>query len=232
MNLNIYTSYHKEEHIINYSLCSKNSNNKILFNTADHLSLQNINDKNQLFGEFVTMYYAYYNDLKCDYIGFEHYRRRFKNEDIDDIQNLLKNDIVVVGYKVNNPIRLYFIDTHENGEIFDTLVQIINNKYGKNNMYSMYLTNDNGIDFYTNSLFIMNYNKFRQMFEFIWELIIELDKKIGGNNFDYNKYKIITKSNPNDYQFRIYGFLIERLISCWIYCNYYKKNIIVKYYNL
>lgn len=221
MNLNIYTSYHNNDYVEEYKLNEHNTKNKILYNTIGENPLININDKNKLFGEFVTMYYVYFNDIKCDYIGFEHYRRRFKDIDMDDIQNYLDSGHIIVGDVIHDICpRKNFIDSHKHKNKFDFIIKLLNKKYGIKNKYSNYLCNESGVDFYACELFIMDYDKFRQMFEFIWDLIVQLDNKIDGKEFNLERYKkILNCKEQIEYNFRFYGFLIERLVSCWIYCN-------------
>jgi hypothetical protein len=229
MDLKIYTTYHKDEYITKYNLLETNNINKELFYSNDMtLEKINLNNKNQLFGEFVTLYYAYMNDELPEYIGFEHYRRRFTDDDMEKIQSSLSENTIVVGnYLEDQKIRKNFNIVHRNMKIYDICIDILNNKYGNNNIYTLYLDSPKNQTLYTNETFILHKSKFKELFNFVWKIILEIDKRIDGNNFDYDKYKTILDRKPKigDYNFRIYGFLSERLISCWIINNYIKSDI-------
>lgn len=77
MNKIIWTSYHEPTIPIRYNL--KENENIKFFCTSDTLELDNINYLNEYLGEICTMYYIWKNNLKSDYIGFQHYRTLFRN---------------------------------------------------------------------------------------------------------------------------------------------------------
>ena len=89
MTKQIWTSYHIKDIPERYNL--KESDVIKLFCTTD-LTLQNdnINYLNKYLGELCTMYYVWKNQIKSDYVGFQHYRMLFKN--IETSKDILLNN--------------------------------------------------------------------------------------------------------------------------------------------
>ena len=218
-DLRIWCTYHKDELINEYNL--KEDKYHKLFNSNNLLLNEvNINDKNNILNEFCTMYYVWKNNKYSKYIGFEHYRRRF------DVQSIVElNENIIYGWcvTINNDktVKDQYLSTLPN-ELFFDVINILNNKYGENNIYSSYLLTSNNILW--SECFIMKYENFVKMMEFLWDILVSLDKNINGNNFDLKAYQ--EHYNVYDWYMSRVGHIIERLVSCWIFCNYDVSNII------
>ena len=211
MNLKIYTTYHKDNLIKDYNLIEDNYH--ILFGTHKNADGENLNNCSKYFNEYSTMYYVWKNNLYSEFVGFEHYRRRF---DISKIKDL-KNDNVYVQsydkhteYTLNND-KTWLLDLqyYENN---------IKKLYGEKNIYIDYLYNSHDVIGYM--CFIINFQKFNEMMIFMHTLIDMFDKDINAN-YNYNNY---LKFYNDEYLCRAH--IMERLVSMWILCNYDKNNII------
>lgn len=77
MNKFIWTSYHNKDIPLRYNL--KNTKYTKLFCTTNNIRKENINHLNEYLGELCTMYYVWKNNIKSDYVGFQHYRTLFRN---------------------------------------------------------------------------------------------------------------------------------------------------------
>lgn len=92
----IWKSYHKELLINKYDL--KETKNIILFNTANiGYNGYSLNHLNRFLSEGCCLLYPYLNNLKSEYIGFQHYRRFFNDSIIDF--NKLNNDYIQYFWK-------------------------------------------------------------------------------------------------------------------------------------
>jgi hypothetical protein len=239
-NLLIYTIYHKPEFVEKYDLYNTNSLNKKLYYTYNNFDallykIENINDKQIMFNEFVCFYYVYANNIytQYDYIGFEHYSRRFANIDMENILTELNDNNIIVGNIMKFPIKQQYIVSHNpqySNNIYNITIDILNEMYGLDNKYVNYFEHENLI--YTNETIILPQHKFKELFEFIWNIVVKIDKKLNGNYFDINTYcklfninDINNMSKTDTISIRLIGFMIERLISCWIYNNYDSNKI-------
>jgi len=218
-NLKIYTTYHDNRFINEYNL--KNDDIHILYNVNDNPDGYNINNTNILLNEFVTMYYVWKNNKYSEFIGFEHYNKRFNVNNIP--QKLDKN--CCYGFfiiKHENIFNQYIYTLKSRKMLIDT-INILYSKFGHNNKYIKYIMSNNSTVLWKEG-YIMHWDNFIKMIPFIWDIITTLDNKVHGNNFNIETYKqhynIYTW-----YDIRV-GHIIERLISAWIFCNYDEDNII------
>ena len=86
--IKIWCSYHDDKLISEYNLNLLDKNIYELFNTNNlSISKENINYLNKYFNEYCTLYYVWKNQIKSDIVGFCHYRRTYKNIDINRINN-------------------------------------------------------------------------------------------------------------------------------------------------
>jgi hypothetical protein len=112
------------------------------------------------------------------------------------------------------------------------LVDVVNQKYGKGNKYSEHLIYNNV--FVPYCCFIMHYEHFEKLCEFLFDLLFSLDKKLGLNMEADNYANKAKKDFPYGadvvYQQRAFSFLAERLISSYIVTN--MKPICVKGINI
>lgn len=217
MNYKIYTTYHDDSLIEQYDL--NNDEHHIMFPTHKSISGNNINNVSKYFNEFSTMYYVWKNNKYCDFIGFEHYRRKF---DINRIPNLNNDEVYV---------RIY--EQHNNNVLNDDKKWLLDLTYYEKNIKKLYGENNKYIDYMYNChnivwdmCYIMLYDKFCEMMKFIWELCEMFDNDINAN-YNYDNY--LKFYNNNTYFCR--GHILERLVSMWIICNYdnlkiYAENLI------
>ena len=82
---NICLNDHKKQYDLHNYLC--NDYSITLFNNDHKYKNDNINYLNKYYGELCTYYYVWKNNLKSDIIGFCHYRRTWKDIDINKIKN-------------------------------------------------------------------------------------------------------------------------------------------------
>lgn len=104
--------------------------------------MPNINYANKVLCEMCTMYYVWKNNLYSDFIGFDHYRRQFNINDIDQINNL-NNNQCLFKYKLNfiydledrpDTVKLDYYEMHSK-DIYDKMLNILANKYSKSSKY-------------------------------------------------------------------------------------------------
>lgn len=107
-------------------------------------------------------------------------------------------------------------NAHNYQDLYD-IVEILNNKYGENNIYSKYLLDGNV--FIPYCCFIMKWNDYLKLCNWLFPILFAWDKK-NGVNMNPNNYmdKAIRDFRYDDvnYQCRAVAFLAERLISCYI----------------
>lgn len=214
MNYKIYTTYHKDSIIKEYNL--KSDNYHILFPTHKNIKGDNINYFSKYLNEYCTMYYVWKNNLYSDFVGFEHYSKRF---DITKIPDLKDDEIYVSMYEINrdntlNDDKNWLLDL----PYYEKNIKLL---YGENNKYIDYLYNCHNIIW--NECIIMNFTQFCKMMKFIDQLVNMFDNDIHGD-YTYNNYLIFY--NNDNYLCRAH--IIERLISMWIICNYDNSKIYVE----
>ena len=217
MNLKIYCSYHLPNLVNDYNL--KDDDIHIHFPTYDvYINGTNINYTNPILCELVTLYYVWKNRLFSEFIGFEHYRRKF---DINKIQELDYNKCYVQKLLTDNKcIKYSFYDEHYS-HVYNTCLLLLKYKYKNMDLYN---TLNSTVYFIPFNNFIMSYNKFEEMCEIIFPILFDLDNIYNGE-FSVDKYKKIF--NNNYYNIRQLAFLGERLISCYIITYFKLDNILI-----
>lgn len=223
LNYKIYTNNHKQENIENENFLNiyNNFNNHVLYNTYEHNDELNINYANKTLCEFCSMYYVYMNKKYSNFVGFDHYRRLIDESSIYSI-----NDDEIFVYNSFNVTLIESWNKYHYDYVFELVYSIL--KESKYNYMIKYL--DSNV-WYTCNIFIMKYEIFEKLFEFLWYVITTLDNKyFNGQNFNYERYLELFKS---EYQARQLAFLIERLVSLFIVSNYKPKNIhMIKSFNI
>ena len=209
-DLTIWLTYHDDKLIQEYSL--ENTDVIRLFKGNDSLVKgENINYLNKYYSELTTMYYVWKNKVKSSQIGFCHYRRLFK-----EYYDVETGQCQVLAILSGNDIFKQYKTSHNYQDLYD-IVEILNREYGCKNKYSQYLLY--GKVFIPCCSFIMQYNDFEKLCEWLFPILFAWDKK-HGLNMDPEKYMEKAKRDFRfdnvDYQCRAIAFLAERLISCYL----------------
>lgn len=210
-NYVIWRTYHDDNLINKYDL--KENNHIKLFGTHLDYNGININYASKILCEVCTLYYVWKNYLYSDLIGFDHYGRQIKYLIIDDEQQCQVYD--KWGFPPYSIKEQYCICHNE--KTFNIALDIIKNKYGK----SFYNLCCNTSILYPCCSFIMGWNNFNKLCEFLFSILFEIDEYYRGG-FDIKKY---IKLFHDEYQARQLAFLSERLISFWIEYNFDVSNI-------
>ena len=208
--LTFWITYHDDKQIKEYRLIESDIIRLFKGNKED-VDGDNINYLNKFYSEIGTFYYVWKNNLRSQTIGFGHYRRQFPQicnveEGQCQVMNIIHGNQIINNYKY----------AHNYQDMYDA-IDIINEKYGKDNKYSKYLLEGNV--FIPFCCFIMNYSDFEKLCEWLFPIIFAWDKK---NGLDMNPEKYMEKAMRDfryddvNYQCRAIAFLAERLISCFI----------------
>ena len=210
----MWITYHKDEQIEEYSL--KEYDMFHLYKGNDlTVGGVNINHLNQFYSELTTFYWVWKNHVFSKVVGFCHYRRRFSQivELERDTCQVWK--ICHLGHSVSQDYKM----AHNYNDMYD-VIAILDEKYGLGNGYSKYLLE--GRIFIPCCSFIMCYEDFEKLCEFLFPILFAYDRK---NHLDMNPEKYRQKAERDfrydnvDYQQRAISFLAERLISAYLVLN-------------
>lgn len=182
--------------------------------------------EDDFFSEFLAYFYVADNYELKDYVGFCHYRRYFSfMDDIPDIDELFKtyDAAVIVPFKFNGTTREQY-EHHHNIEDLEIVENIINEKYPE---YSSAMNSFlNGNVMLPNNIFIMKKNDFLEYVEFIRGVLneylkivgVDIRKRLKKNKKNYiKKIDNLPMNSTLDYQYRIGGFIGERLTNIFIF---------------
>lgn len=241
-NYTIWCTYHKPEFINEYNL--KETDNFKLFYTLANYKGISLNYAQLYFNEWVTQYYVWKNQIKSDYVGFCHYRRKF---DVDEnIENILKsNDIYMYEYElVPQPLYYHFENLglgYSINILLDAFIKL--NYYNKFDNYKKYLMDKNAHCGWK-ELYICKWDIFNEMMIFInnfikfimktnnelYEIDINEYNNVSNelNNINYNMFKnyhiLINDFDYFDGPFfgypRCLAYLIEHIIGIYLNCLY------------
>lgn len=159
---------------------------------------------------------------KTKYIGFCHYRRYFDfYDDIPNLDDIFKEYNVIASKPFRFPysVRGQYAAMH-NGEDLDIITSILNDKYPQ--YVEEWEKSLNGEYLYPCNMFIMEKKDFKQYIDFIIDVLNEYVKRVGtdiNKHIEDNKDKYLKPFYPNntvEYQYRIGGYLGERLTSMYI----------------
>ena len=203
-------------------------------NTGD-----NISSKNKYFSELTGIYWAWKNN-SADIWGTCHYRRFFTTHP-ESFKYRIKRVgyyLIGIGRKRHGLIYTSDIDYWKNKVIFkEEVIQLLQTydavlpvrrklKYTVEEHYKRYhntfdlqiirqILNIHSPEYlesydkmllgkrlYANNMFILRNQLFDELNNWLFEVLFEFETKV-------------SLSNYNDYQERIFGFLSERLITCW-----------------
>ena len=157
-----------------------------------------------------------------DYVGFCHYRKYFEFLDkIPNLNEIFKNyDVVLIDpIKFSNTVREQYGESH-NIDDFNIIENVIKNYFHE--YYDSFKIVSERRYLYPANMFIMKKNDFKEYIKFISDV---LDKYLGEIGYDIekrieenkNKYdKIFCKENTLKYQYRIGGYLAERLTNVFV----------------
>lgn len=216
MTQKIWISYHKDEQVEQYNL--KEDSTHRLFATHKPIEGRNINAMNPVYSEMVTMWYVWKNNVESKYVGFEHYRRR-----MDTTERPARGECIV--YKIMDFLFESVYDQYarcHKKEDIDLMIECLDNRYGKDNAYARNLREYHLL--ISNCCFIMHWEDFVKMCEFLFPLLDDFAAMCGISNTDVQEWrkKAVRDFGENariEYQTRILSFLAERLISAWIFVN-------------
>lgn len=179
-----------------------------------------IADKNPNYCELTALYWIWKNDDTSKYIGLNHYRRYFINENggiltkQEYTQILYEYDLIATTrIKFKDSVRVNYFKT--TGYIKD--IQLMEKVIGK--LYPEYSEAlekflDGHLMSYAN-MFIMPQHQFQSYAKWLFDILFEMEKYE-----DMDGYTIQEK--------RLYGYLGELLLNVWIL----KNNMICKYLDI
>lgn len=182
----------------------------------------------KFYSELYMLDYISKNYPLKDYVGFCHNRRYFKFlDDVPDMDELFKNYDAIVA----KPLRLKYsvkeqYKSAHNVEDLYVIGGIIADKYPQ--YAKIWHSFINGGVFVPYNMFIMKKEDFKEYIKFIFNILDEYVKIVG---IDINKRiydnieKYIKRFSPNnsvEYQYRIGGYLAERLTNLF-YITHFKK---------
>lgn len=215
--LTVWTTYHDDAQIADYRL--EEDNNHVLFASHKDAPLPNINYMNPVWSELVTLWYVHNNGIKSDLVGFDHYRRRIRPFRMPSDGECAIFNIMDLG---DHTVYDQYNRWHNRADI-DTAVKILNRRYGNDNSYSRHIMCSH--KFITNCTFIMKWQDFERLCEFMFPVLMEFTKEVGCTmdveSFSEKAARDFPKESPARviYQRRVVSFIAERLISAYIYAH-------------
>lgn len=220
-NLDIFICTHKDfKQVVNNKLYQ-------VINSKDiNKKYNGLDDK--FYSELFQYFYIAENYRLKDYIGFCHYRRYFSfMDDVPNMNEIFKTNDVVVGKpkSYNVSVKQFYGSCH-NIEDFDIIENIIKEKYS--DYYNTFERYVNQKMFIPYNMFIMKKEDFLIYIKFIKDVLDEYLKIVGTDIYkriEDNKDKYLKKNYPNntvEYQYRIGGYLAERLTGVFI-CKHFKR---------
>ena len=187
------------------------------------------------YGEMSKLYFIFQlyknKSITSKYIGLNHYNRYFIFKDnIPNLDDIFENYDAILNEPLNFDINIrdIYCITHICNN-FDEILEII--KEIKPLYYETALEVANSTDLYACNMFIMKKEDFLNYCTFIFDILLEFDKR---NNFtsddDVLRYvkKYFNDSRDVYYQSRMQGFLAER-IGTIFFMKYFKK---IKQFNI
>ena len=214
MEYKIWVTYHDDAFVSQYGL--RNDEHHILFASHKDAGGENINYLNPVYSEMVTMWYVWKNQLRSDYVGFEHYRRHL------NVVRMPKDGACQVYQILNfNDKTVYeqYAQWH-NHEDMDAVLSVLEEKYGKDNKYSDYIIKSHLL--IAKCTYLMKWDDFCTLCDFLFPILEAYTKKCGFEGLGtledwHNKAVNDFAGDRPEYQRRVVSFLAERLISAWIY---------------
>ena len=221
-NLDIFICTHKE-------IKPLVTNKKYKIANASKINNDTWNGLNgSFYSEMMTYFYIAENyDLK-DYVGFCHYRKYWNfMDEIPNVEEIINENgiIVVKPLKFKRTIKGQYIMCHNIEDLY-IIGGILAEKYPEySKTWGAFL---NGHVLFPYNMFIMKREEFLEYIKFVKEILDEYVNIVGKDIYkriEDNKEKYLKDFSPNDeasYQYRIGGYLAERLTSLWIIKNHKK----------
>lgn len=182
----------------------------------------------RFYSEIYMLDYISKNYPLKDYVGFCHNRRYFNFlDDIPDMDELLKNYDVIVAKPLilKYSMKEQYKSVHNLEDLY-IIGGIIADKYpGYTSMWHNFI---NGKIFIPYNMFIMRKEDFQEYIKFIMDILDEYLKIIGTDinkriYDNYEKYiKDLYPNNTVEYQYRIGGYLGERLTNLFLLTHFKK----------
>lgn len=209
----IWISYHKDELVSKFNL--KEDEHTTLFATHHPTGKKDINSLNNVYSEMVTMWYVWKNAIKSDYVGFNHYRRRFGVHRLPSKGECQVLDIRSFG---GQTIYEQYSQCHSAKDM-DVMLSLLDEKYGTGNPYSQHIRESRTL--IAKCCFLMRWADFTKMCKFLFPLLEAFAEECGCVTSDDWRCKAASDFNETSapYQMRVVSFLAERLISAWIATN-------------
>ncbi|URZ08148.1 DUF4422 domain-containing protein [Clostridium felsineum] len=246
MNSKVFVCFHKKYVVPKsqiYVPINVGSNNNELNIISDNLG-KNISDKNNNYCELTALYWIWKNANLNKYVGLCHYRRYFDFKDMNDskiskhisglnvFHELIDNvnsekkieDIFNSGYDIILPMRrVYPVSVKQQYLIkhrisdWKILNEILEKNYPSYFKASKRIWNENNKAHLYN-MFITKKEIFYDYMNFIFNVLSKVEKRI-----------VIS---DNKYQARVFGFMAERMLNLYVYCNKLKvKEVPIIYFD-
>ena len=198
------------------------------------LEVINCGDKNDMLDDmFYSEIYMFKKLIDMnypfkEYVGFCHYRKYFSfMDEIPDLDEMFKTYDSIVGKPIISraPVKKLYGICH-NIEDLEIVEKIINEKYPYYIKPCNAVLNKN--IFIPYNMFIMKRDDFKKYVEFVWGVLDEYLNIVGRNIFKRivdNKEKYLKRMSPNntiEYQYRIGGYISERLTNIFLVGNFKK----------
>lgn len=209
-DLRIWCTYHDGSQIEQYGW--RDYDTFQLFKGNDiQVEGENINSLNLFYAELCTLYWVWKNDVRSRKVGFCHYRRRFGR-----LLDIERGECQVLFFHNNFDVAKQYRASHNYQDYYDA-IDILNEQYGEGNAYSLYLLE--GRTFIPYCCFVMHWEDFERLCEFMFSVLFAFDKK-NGLDMKPDRYmeKTVRDFRYDDvaYQCRAVSFLGERLVSCFM----------------
>ena len=214
-NYKIWVSYHKDDQVTRFGL--KGDKNHEVFGTHLTPEGKNINHMNPVYSEMVTMWYVWQNAKKSDYVGFNHYRRRFEVSRLPGKGECQVYRMLDFGDKT---VYEQYAECHNVADM-DTVLKILERRYGKGNAYVRNIRESSRL--VANCCFLMKWNDFVRLCRFLFPVLEDFASENGISNTNVEEWARKAEKDfggsRTEYQTRAVSFLAERLISAWIVSN-------------
>ena len=213
-DLRVFTVYHDDEQISRFGL--KETDVDKLFAVHKPIEGDNINTLNLMFSEMVAMYWVWKNNVRSEWVGFQHYHDNL----FDGVKNVLScKETCVVGPMFETVMADQYRHVFKNCS-WDVFEQVLSEIYGNDNKYTRHLHENH--NFYRCCSFVMPWDKFVSMCEEMFKVSEMICDKLG---FGYDAWKYLAMTNGMarnrnfpyvELQDRFMAHLLERFISAWI----------------
>lgn len=229
-NYAIWISYHKPGLAEMYGC--KSDANHILYPTWIHrVEGQDVNYLNPAWSEMVTMWFVWKNNIRTDYVGFNHYRRQF------DVKRTPQSGTCQI-YKMidlgGESVYQQYARCHDRADM-DMALDFLDRRYGKGNPYRRNIEESHRL--VNGCCFLMRWQDFDALCDYLFGVIDNI-ASLNGCVRDIAKWRAKAARKfgeaKADYQMRCPAFLGERLVSAWIMTHlqpYEQRDIAIVHYN-